>query len=148
MIVDAEAEHEADPIAMGTHGHRGAGLWLLGSVAESNIPVLALRDVTPDDADEALASGSQVSSVDKKLALGNFAPISVRALANERLRPVSGAFHLMRHDHRNCHRFDRRSSHATEHPFERPCVTVGTEHQQVGVHSACLAQERRAGVRA
>ncbi|SAL61806.1 universal stress protein [Caballeronia terrestris] len=63
VIVDAAAELEAELIAMGTHGHRGAGRVLLGSVAESvlrlsNVPVLAVRDATPYDTDEALASGS------------------------------------------------------------------------------------------
>ena len=75
MIVDAEAEHKADLIAMGTHGHRGAGRCCSAAsrsrTAVNNIPVLAVRDATPYDTDEAFASGSQVSSVDKKSALGN-----------------------------------------------------------------------------
>ena len=151
MIVDAAAELDADPIAMGKYGHRGAGRLLLGSLAESvlrlsNIPILTLRDAIGRRRRSA-RFWTQVGSRDEKVALGSERRFT-SPLANDRPRLGCGAFCLMGHEHRKWHRFDHRSSHATEHPFERPCVTVGTEHEQVGMHSARLAQKRCAGVHA
>ena len=48
----------------------------------------------------------------------------------------------MGHEHRNRHRFEHRARDPAKDPFKRSCMTVSTEHQQIGL--ATLAMNRRA----
>jgi nucleotide-binding universal stress UspA family protein len=56
-IRDYVAEHDIDLVVMGTHGRQGIERFLLGSVTErtvrlSDVPVLTVRGVEADDADD------------------------------------------------------------------------------------------------
>jgi nucleotide-binding universal stress UspA family protein len=85
VIVAYAKEHDSELVVMGTHGRRGAGQLLLGSVAEQVVrrcpcPVLTVRERTEPQL---------ISSVERLLVPVDFSDHARRALANAKYLAAS-----------------------------------------------------------